>query len=86
MEEQHLQKENKNEIFSLVGKESRVESPPSPNSKSLDADIFICACISPVFFVCADIYVCACNIGLRMIFVGAFTFELRIFLERQHFE
>ena len=44
MEEQHLQKENKNENFSLVGKESRVESPPSPNSKSLEADIYECAC------------------------------------------
>jgi len=52
VEEQHLQKENKNEIFSLVGKESRVESPPSPNSKNLDADISVCAC----------------NIGLRLCF------------------
>ena len=39
MEEQHLQKENKNANFSLAEKESRVESPPSPNSKSLDADL-----------------------------------------------
>ena len=49
MEEQHLQKGNKNENFSLAEKESRVESPPSPNSKSLDADIFICACILTMF-------------------------------------
>ena len=31
MEEQHLQNENEN--FSRTEKESRVESPPSPNSK-----------------------------------------------------
>ena len=70
--EQHLQNEN----FSRTEKESRVESPPSPNSK------IVCACT----FVCADIYVCACIIGLRMIYVGAFAFELRIFLERRHFQ
>ena len=89
MEEQHLQNEN----FSRTEKESRVESPPSPNSKSLEADLIVCACISVVLyhkmqtcFVCADIYACACIIGLRMIYVGAFAFELRIFLERRHFE
>ena len=34
----------------------------------------------------ADILECACIIGLRIIYVGAFAFELRIFLERRHFE
>jgi hypothetical protein len=32
VEEQHLQNENENENFSRTEKESRVESPPSPNS------------------------------------------------------
>ena len=31
-------------------------------------------------------YVSACIFGLRIIYVGAFAFELRIFLERRHFE
>jgi len=82
VEEQHLQNEN----FSRTEKESRVESPPSPNSKSLDADLKLYAHAFQLCFVCADIYVCACIIGLRMIYVGAFAFELRIFLERRHFE
>ena len=30
-------------------------------------------------------YVGACIFGLRIIYVGAFAFELRIFLERRHF-
>ena len=30
-------------------------------------------------------YVGACIVGLRIIYVGAFAFELRIFLERRHF-
>ena len=30
-------------------------------------------------------YVGACIFGLRVIYVGAFAFELRIFLERRHF-
>ncbi len=29
-------------------------------------------------------YVGACMFGLRIIYVGAFAFELRIFLERRH--
>ncbi len=30
-------------------------------------------------------HVGACIFGLRIIYVGAFAFELRIFLERRHF-
>ena len=30
-------------------------------------------------------YVSACIFGLRIIYVGAFALELRIFLERRHF-
>ena len=71
-----------------------MESPPSPNSKSLDADLKLYAHAFQLFyimrrrpvFVCADIYVCACIFGLRIIYAGAFAFELRIFLERRHFE
>ena len=76
-----------------------MESPPSPNSKSLDADLKLYAHAFQLFsyfmiysmrrrpvFVCADIYICACVFGLRIIYAGAFAFELRIFLERRHFE
>ena len=76
-----------------------MESPPSPNSKSLDADLkIVCAYISVVLLfndlyyetqTCCEaltFYVSACIFGLRIIYVGAFAFELRIFLERRHFE
>ena len=96
MEEQHLQNENEN--FSRTEKESRVESPPSPNSKKFGGRphwsvltfqlllylmIYIIRCRP----VCEALtfYVGACIFGLRVIYVGAFAFELRIFLERRHF-
>jgi hypothetical protein len=76
-----------------------VESPPSPNSKSLDADLNCMRLHFQLFSylmiyimrrrpVCEALtfYVSACIFGLRIIYVGAFAFELRIFLERRHFE
>ena len=51
-----------------------MESPPSPNSKSLDADLD-----------CMRLHFSCFIFGLRIIYVGAFAFELRIFLERGHF-
>ena len=94
MEEQHLQNEN----FSRTEKESRVESPPSPNSKKfghrpqLSALTFQLLLYLMIYIIrCRPVcealtfYVGACIFGLRIIYVGAFAFELRIFLERRHF-
>ena len=39
---------------------------------------------TPTWIVCAYIFSCFI-VGLRIIYVGAFAFELRIFIERQHF-
>ena len=75
-----------------------MESPPSPNSKSLDADLncmrlhfklfsYLMVYITrrrPVVNA-LTFYVGAYIFGLRIIYVGAFAFELRIFLERRHF-
>ena len=38
-----------------------------------------------MFVKAPTFYVGACIFGLRIIYVGAFAFELRIFLERRHF-
>ena len=72
-----------------------MESPPSPNSKSLDADLNCMRLHFQLFSylmiyimrrrpVCEALtfYVSACIFGL----LGAFAFELRIFLERRHFD
>ena len=71
-----------------------MESPPSPNSERLDADLKLYVLAFQLFyimrrrpvFVCADILCKRLYFGLRIIYVGAFAFELRIFLERRHFE
>ena len=97
MEEQHLQKER---TRTSAGLRRRAEwrARRAQIVRVWTPTWIVCAYISVVSClmiyimrrrpVCEALtfYVSACIFGLRIIYVGAFAFELRIFLERRHFE
>ena len=83
MEEQHLQKER---TRTSAGLRRRAEwrARRAQIVRVWTPTWIVCAYIS-VVCEALTFHVCACIFGLRVIYVGAFAFELRIFLEHRHF-
>jgi hypothetical protein len=88
VEEQHLQKERTRiRTRTSAGLRRRAEwrARRAQIVRAWTPTLIVCAYIS-VVCEALTFHVCACIFGLRIIYVGAFAFELRIFLERRHFE